>query len=198
MVTVPQAGCTAGRRLAGGDRRGPGPHPGSATYRVRPAGVGRVHGGGATCRHSHRAQGGGAMPLARRKGVTRAAGEGPSATATSTQALLTGAGRPRVDDGAGALGCQRVGLTRTAPNLPPVSRPLVHLGQGSQVYHVVVAVRTQVSSALPGLVAVLQQQQRARLIRRPAALVIRPLPVHAAAQGRGLWEKAASHRTDLS
>lgn len=118
-----------------------------------------------------------AAGLPGREGVAGSAGHG-SRGAAVTQALLTRASRPRVDDGACG---QRVRGAGLPPHLPPEARGLVDLGQGGEVHDVVVAVGAQVGRALARLVAVLQQDGGADLVRRPAALVVGPLPEDAAA-----------------
>lgn len=96
----------------------------------------------------------GPVQAARRKGVPRAAGNGSRAAVAQT--LLAGASGAR-GDGRGPLGGQRVGHVALSPDLPPEARQFVHLGQGGEVYNVVVAVRAQVRRSLAGLVAVLQE-----------------------------------------
>ena len=137
----------------------------------------------------------GPVELVGGQGVAGAAGHGPRAAVA--QALVAGAGGPR---GAGGVsgGGQRVRQAALAPHLPPKAAGLVHLGQRREVHDVVVAVQAEVRRALPGLVAVLQQDGGARLVRRPAALVVGPLPVDAAAQPGGLGEKGAPHRPGFS
>lgn len=127
--------------------------------------------------------------------MAEAAGHGPRAAVVQT--LQAGAGRAG-GDGRGAGGGQRVGEVALPAHLPPKPRGLVHLGQRRQIHDVVVAVRAQVGRALPGLVAVLQQDGGPGLVGGPPALVVEPLPENPAAQARGLGKQGAADRARLS
>lgn len=111
--------------------------------------------------------------------MSGAAGHGPRAAVAQT--LLAGAGGAR-GDGRGPGRGQWVGQVTLPPHLPPEARGLVDLGQRREVHYVVVAVRGQVCRALPGLVAVLQQDRGPGFVRSPSPLVVGPLPVNTAAQ----------------
>lgn len=113
------------------------------------------------------------------------------------QTLQTGAGRAR-GDGRGAGGGQRVGKVTLPSNLPPEPRGLVHLGQRREIHNVIVAVWAQVGRALPGLVAVLQQNGGSGFIRSPSSLIVDPLPENSTAQARGLSKQGTADRSRLS
>lgn len=127
--------------------------------------------------------------------MSKATGHGPCGAVVQT--LQAGAGRAR-GDGRGARGGQRVGEVALPSNLPPKTRGFVHLGQRREIHDVVVAVCAQVGRALPGLVAVLQQNGGSGLIRSPSSLIIDPLPENSAAQARGLSKQGTADRTCLS
>lgn len=119
------------------------------------------------------------------------------------QTLLAGAGGARGargarGDGRGAGRGQRVGEVALAPDLPPEARRFVHLGQRREVHDVVVSVRAQVRRALAGLVAVLQEDGGASLVRGPPPFVVDPLPVNTTAEAGGLGEQGPAYRPGLS
>lgn len=122
--------------------------------------------------------------------MSRAAGHGSCAAVAQT--LLAGAGRAR-GDGRGAGGGQRVGEVALPPDLPPEARGLVNLGQRREIHYVVVSVRAQVRRALPGLIAVLQEDRGPGLVRGPSSFVVDPFPVNPAAEARGLGKQGPTH-----
>lgn len=127
--------------------------------------------------------------------MSKTTGHGPRGAVVQT--LQTGAGRAG-GDGRGARGGQRVGEVTLPSNLPPKTRGFVHLGQRREIHYVVVAVWAQVGRALPGLVAVLQQDGGSGFIRGPSSLIIDPLPENSTAQARGLSKQGTTDRTRLS
>lgn len=128
------------------------------------------------------------------EGMSEAAGHGPRRAVV--QALQAGAGGGR-GDGGGPRGRQGVREVALAADLAAEPRGLVDLRERGEVHDVVVAVGAQVGRALPGLVAVLQQDGGARLVGRPPPLVVQPLPQDAAAQPRRLGEQGAAHGPGL-
>lgn len=136
----------------------------------------------------------GPVQTVRRRGMSKTARHGPrGAVIQAPQAGAGGAG----GDGRGPRRGQRVGEVTLAPNLPPEPRGFVHLGQRGEIDNVIVPVRAQVCGALPGLVAVLQENGGSGLIRGPSSLVINPLPENSTAQARGLSKQGAADRTCL-
>lgn len=159
--------------------RRPGAAPSHAPHRERPPRVGRVHRGRVSRRGPPCRLEAGPGELARREGVTRAAGHGTRAAVAQT--LLAGAGGARVDDRR-AGGGQRVGEVALPSYLPSEACGFVDLRQRCKIHYVVVSVRAEVRRALARLETVFQQDRSTSLIRSPSSLVVGPLPVDTAAQ----------------
>lgn len=175
--------------------RGPGASPGHPTDGEWPSGVGGVHRVEVSPHGPPQSLWAGPAHLGGGERVTGAGGHG--AGGAVAQALMAGASRARVDDGPRPWGGQRVGLVGLPAHLPLKARGLVDLEECREVHDVIVAMRDEVRGGLPGLVAVLQQDGGARLIRRPAAFVICPLPIHPTPQGGRLGEQAPTNGPHL-
>lgn len=157
----------------------PGAAPGHSPDREGSPRVRRVDRSGVSRHGPPRPLEAGPVQATRRKGMSRAAGDGSRAAVAQT--LLAGAGGAR-GDGRRAGGGQRVGEVTLPPHLPPEARGFVHLGQRCEIHYVIVSMRAQVCRALAGLVAVLQQDRGSSLIRSPPSFVIDPLPVNTTAE----------------
>lgn len=178
------------RHLTSRGRR-PGAAPRHPPHREGSPGVGRVDGSGVSSSDPPRPLEDGPIQATGGEGMSRAAGHWSCAAVAQT--LLAGTG-----GGWGHGGGQWVGQVALPPHLTPEARQFIDLGQRRQVHDVVVSVGAEVGRALARLVAVLQKDGSPGLVRSPAAFVVGPFPVDAAAEAGGLGEQGPAHGARLS